>query len=72
MFFRLYLAGVPEYAAVSVGSRGGIPGRGLVGFLRGTPEAVGGSRSRLSLDFGLRPPGRVRGPARVAGNGQRG
>ena len=36
-------------------------------FCGGTPEAVGGSRSRLSSDFGLR----VRGPARVAGNGQR-
>jgi hypothetical protein len=36
------------------GSRGGGLERGLAGFLLSTPEAVGGSRSRLSQDFGLR------------------
>ena len=74
--FRLYFgrsAGVCRAVpSCPVGiSWGGLEG-GLVGFLWGTPEAVGGSRSRLSQDFGLRPLGRVRGPARVARNGQRG
>ena len=36
------------------GSRGGGPGRGLVGFLWGTPEAFAGSRSWPFSDFGLR------------------
>ena len=58
-----------QSVVVSVGiSCGGLE-RGLVGFLRDAPESVGGSRNRLSQDFGLRLPGRVRGPARVAGNG---
>ena len=36
---------------------GGGPGRGLVGFLWGTPEVFGGSCSRAFRDLGLRLPG---------------
>jgi hypothetical protein len=58
---------MPRSAVVSVGISWGGPGRGLVGFLWGTPEASGGSRSRLSKDFWLLLVGQIRGSARVAG-----
>ena len=50
------------------GSRGGGPGRGLVGFLWGTPEASAGSRSRPFRGFGSGLPGRF--AARVTGSWQ--
>jgi len=64
--------GLQQSVVVSVGISWGGLERGLVGFLRGAPEAVGGSCSCLSQDFGHRLPVRVRGPARVAGNGPAG
>jgi hypothetical protein len=63
---------VPRCAAVSVGSRVGGLERGLVGFLWSTPTAVGGSRSGLSHDFGLRLLGRVRDVDPIAAHGARG
>jgi hypothetical protein len=45
---------MPRNAAVSVGTSWGGPGRGLVGFLWGMPEAFAGSRSWRFSDFGLR------------------
>jgi hypothetical protein len=50
------------------GSRGGGSGRGLVGFLWGTPDAFVGSCGRAFREFGSWLPGRVRGLARVAGS----
>jgi len=41
-----------QSVVVSVGISWGGLERGLVGFLRGAPEAVGGSCSCLSQDFG--------------------
>ena len=50
------------------GPRGGGPGRGLVGFLWGHPEAFDGSRSHPIRGVRVWLPGHVHCSARMAGS----
>jgi hypothetical protein len=58
---------MPRNAVVSVGCLWGGPGGGLVGFLWGTLEVSGGSRSWLVIDLRLEFPGRFVSPGRLGG-----